>query len=239
MAKDKANPPAAHDRPPTIETPKPGEPVKAGETAERPQSETATDRPQDATVPGGTGEGSASGQPDVKAAQEKGGPTQPIRPDATTQQPRPNVGGGRPEEAFPDRPDQGGEGKTAGQLLAERTAEEEEKAIDEVEERAGGSGVFRITGSVSGMPEPPAIVAGSDFPTGTDLRRLVRLKAIEPIRGMEADPEMSRIMQRNPRVADEVESLHGEVTRLKEENDRLRKDNANLRKDVAEARRGG
>lgn len=122
--------------------------------------------------------------------------------------------GGAPPEQFPTITTES-EGRP--EPLPATGADGEKELIQKTAQRSAGTGVYRVTGNISSGHVPGQIVAGCDLGPNAEIPWLIAKGALEPIEGLKADPRATKALKEHPEFADEIESLHDD---LSEERDR-------------------
>lgn len=157
--------------------------------------------------------------------------SQPMRPDATTQGSRPDVGGSAPVQTHPDRPD------IAGVAPEDLPAAAEPESLRDARKRAGKSGnVYRVTGTPVLTTGHTGHITESDIPGGS-FDWLVKIGALEPVGELKSDPTKARSL--GPDGLEEVDRMQERVESLEDENDKLREENARLKRDNAKLAKNG
>ena len=161
-------------------------------------------------------------------AEQAGAGKQPTRPDETTQQPRPNVGGRTMAEAHPEL---AGSMETA----QDRFPNPATQTLEQARERSKSGNVYVIAQEILGCSVPVGgIAADVDLPKNSDFARLLRIGAIQPAEPLRSDPT-ARI--RSADELDEIEGLQRKCERYENENDRLAAENARLSSELERLRK--
>lgn len=181
--------------------------------------------------------GGQLGNPDGQLIQGSGPPHQPQRPDLSTQQPRPTVGGSAPQQTHPDNLAVSG----VQEFPLDVPETDEEKALREKREQADkeGGNVYLVqktnTMGLTGH------VTESDL-GNADIPFLLKQGVLSPVGHLRGDPRRARALGKEgqeeiDRMQTRCNELQADVDRLEEENKKKEGQIADLRKQLEDARK--